>query len=103
MTNLGWDVLDNKKHLAQKISKKRERLIQTSSQVSKEENDLFVRLKEIRLGLAKKQGIPAFYIFFRQVFKEMSLQKQADFLNISGVGQAKLKAYGQIMLAAKIT
>ena len=103
VTNLGWDVLDNKKHVTQKISKKRERLIQTSSQVSKEENDLFVRLKEIRLGLAKKQGIPAFYIFSDKSLREMSLQKpetQADFLNISGVGQAKLKAYGQIMLAA---
>ncbi len=33
----------------------------------------------------------------------MALQKpktQAEFLNISGVGQAKLKSYGQIMLAA---
>ncbi len=63
---------------------------------------LFVRLKEIRLGLAKKQGIPAFYIFSDKSLREMSLQKpetQADFLNISGVGQAKLKAYGQIMLA----
>ncbi len=38
VTNLGWDVLDNKKHVTQKISKKRERLIQTSSQVSKEDN-----------------------------------------------------------------
>ena len=103
VTNLGWDVLDNKKRVTQKISKKRERLIQTSSQVSKEENDLFVRLKEIRLDLAKKQGIPAFYIFSDKSLREMSLQKpetQADFLNISGVGQAKLKAYGQIMLAA---
>jgi ATP-dependent DNA helicase RecQ len=103
VTNLGWDVLDNKKRVTQKISKKRERLIQTSSQVSKEENDLFVRLKEIRLDLAKKQGIPAFYIFSDKSLREMSLQKpetQADLLNISGVGQAKLKAYGQIMLAA---
>lgn len=103
VTNLGWDVLDNKKRVTQKISKKRERLIQTSSQVSKEENDLFVRLKEIRLGLAKKQGIPAFYIFSDKSLREMSLQKpetQADLLNISGVGQAKLKAYGQIMLVA---
>lgn len=33
----------------------------------------------------------------------MSLQKpqtQSEFLNISGVGQAKLKAYGQVMIMA---
>lgn len=103
VTNLGWDVLDNKKRVTQKISKKIEKLSQTYNQIPKEENDLFVRLKEVRLDLAKKQGIPAFYIFSDKSLREMALQKpktQAEFLNISGVGQAKLKAYGQIMLAA---
>ena len=103
VTNLGWDVLDNKKRVTQKISKKIEKLSQTYNQIPKEENDLFVRLKEVRLDLAKKQGIPAFYIFSDKSLREMALQKpktQAEFLNISGVGQAKLKFYGQIMLAA---
>lgn len=103
VTNLGWDVLDNKKRVTQKISKKIEKLSQTYNQILKEENDLFVRLKEVRLDLAKKQGIPAFYIFSDKSLREMALQKpktQAEFLNISGVGQAKLKSYGQIMLAA---
>jgi len=103
VTNLGWDVLDNKKRVTQKISKKIEKLSQTYNQIPKEENDLFVRLKEVRLDLAKKQGIPAFYIFSDKSLREMALQKpktKAEFLNISGVGQAKLKSYGQIMLAA---
>lgn len=103
VTNLGWDVLDNKKRVTQKISKKIEKLSQTYNQIPKEENDLFVRLKEVRLDLAKKQGIPTFYIFSDKSLREMALQKpktQAEFLNISGVGQAKLKSYGQIMLAA---
>lgn len=103
VTNLGWDVLDNKKRVTQKISKKIEKLSQTYNQIPKEENDLFVRLKEVRLDLAKKQGIPAFYIFSDKSLREMALQKpktKAEFLNISGVGQAKLKPYGQIMLAA---
>lgn len=103
VTNLEWDVLDNKKRVTQKISKKIEKLSQTYNQIPKEENDLFVRLKEVRLDLAKKQGIPAFYIFSDKSLREMALQKpktQAEFLNISGVGQAKLKSYGQIMLAA---
>lgn len=103
VTNLGWDVLDNKKRVTQKISKKIEKLSQTYNQIPKEENDLFVRLKEVRLDLAKKQGILAFYIFSDKSLREMALQKpktKAEFLNISGVGQAKLKSYGQIMLAA---
>ncbi|UWI46932.1 DNA helicase RecQ [Lactobacillus paragasseri] len=103
VTNLGWDVLDNKKRVTQKISKKIEKLSQTYNPIPKEENDLFVRLKEVRLDLAKKQGIPAFYIFSDKSLREMALQKpktKAEFLNISGVGQAKLKSYGQIMLAA---
>lgn len=60
VTNLGWDVLDNKKRVTQKISKKIEKLSQTYNQIPKEENDLFVRLKEVRLDLAKKLVSPVF-------------------------------------------
>ena len=63
MTNLGWDVLDNKKRVTQKISKKIEKLSQTYNQIPKEENDLFVRLKEVRLDLAKNRGYQLFISF----------------------------------------
>ncbi|HJE50106.1 MAG TPA: DNA helicase RecQ [Lactobacillus johnsonii] len=101
VTNLGWDVLDDKKQVSQKISKNIIKSIQLTNQISEKENNLFLRLKETRLELAKKQGIPAFYIFSDKSLRDMALQKpktKTDFLNISGVGQAKLKAYGQIML-----
>ncbi len=101
VTNLGWDVLDNKKQVSQKISKNVRKSIQLTNQISEKENNLFLRLKETRLELAKEQGIPAFYIFSDKSLRDMALQKpktKTDFLNISGVGQAKLKAYGQIML-----
>lgn len=101
VTNMGWDVLDNKTKVIQKVSKESKQTIQISNRALPEENDLFTRLKEVRLNLAKKQGIPAFYIFSDKSLREMSIQKpktKSDFLNISGVGQAKLKAYGQIML-----
>ncbi len=101
VTNLGWDVLDDKKQVSQKISKNIRKSIQLTNQISEKENNLFLRLKETRLELAKEQGIPAFYIFSDKSLRDMALQKpktKTDFLNISGVGQAKLKAYGQIML-----
>ena len=101
VTNLGWDVLDGKRRVTQKVAKKSNDSGQFSTQIYQEENGLFTKLKEVRLDLAKKQGIPAFYIFSDKSLREMSLQKpktKSDFLNISGVGQAKLKAYGQIML-----
>lgn len=102
VTNSGWDVLDDKKKVIQKTSKNTKTPKRITNSAEKE-NDLFMRLKEIRLSLAKKQGIPAFYIFSDKSLREMSLQKpqtQSEFLNISGVGQAKLKAYGQVMIMA---
>ena len=54
--------------------------------------------------LAECVEINTVKLFFSdKSLREMALQKpktKAEFLNISGVGQAKLKSYGQIMLAA---
>ncbi len=64
---------------------------------------LFDALRALRLDLARKKNIPPYVIFHDTTLKEMvstrpaSLEQMAQ---ISGIGAAKLKKYGQIFLDA---
>ncbi|MFC1754773.1 DNA helicase RecQ [Thermoproteota archaeon] len=65
------------------------------------EETLFEALREKRRELAKAQGIPPYIIFHDSVLLEIATkqpQNLEDFFAISGVGQAKLKRYGDIFL-----
>ena len=62
-----------------------------------EKSDLFMQLKKLRTHLAMDAGVPAYIIFSDAVLHEMAARKpvtDAEFLDISGVGNAKLKKYG---------
>lgn len=62
---------------------------------------LFIELRELRLKLADEQGVPAFVIFHDSTLQDMtrlrpdSLEKMRY---ISGVGEQKLKRYGDAFL-----
>lgn len=63
--------------------------------------ELFALLKEKRMDLARKQGIPPFIIFGDATLIEMSYyypQSKESLLNIHGVGRAKAKKYGEDFL-----
>jgi len=65
------------------------------------ENDLFDKLKAKRLEIAKSQNLPPYIIFHDRSLLEMIKTKPKtldDMRQISGVGEAKLKAYGKIFL-----
>ncbi|NMB31068.1 MAG: DNA helicase RecQ, partial [Lactobacillus sp.] len=98
VTNRGWDVLDGKAIVKRRISK-----IQKKKQIFDEDENvsLFDALREKRKELAKKQRVPAFMIFSDRSLHDMAKikpQNENDFLEVSGVGQAKLKKYGHTML-----
>ncbi len=62
---------------------------------------LFDRLRETRANLAKENNVPAYVIFHDKTLREMAAEKPASLdamLTISGVGEAKLKRYGQALL-----
>ncbi len=44
VTNLGWDVLDNKKQVSQKISKNVRKSIPITNKISGKENNLFFQI-----------------------------------------------------------
>ena len=63
--------------------------------------DLMMKLKELRLKIAREENVPAFVIFSDRTLREMSQKKpknEADFLRISGVGTVKLEKYGEKFL-----
>ncbi len=63
--------------------------------------ELFNKLKELRLGLAQEEKVPAFIIFSDAALKDMCSKMPAndgEFLEVSGVGRAKLERYGKEFL-----
>ncbi len=65
------------------------------------DKDLFALLRQRRKNLADEAGVPPYVIFSDKTLVEMSVyypQSKESLLTISGVGQAKLRRYGEIFL-----
>ena len=63
--------------------------------------DLFIKLKEVRTKLAKEKSVPPYIIFSDKSLLEMCIklpQTNESFLDINGVGQVKLESYGGYFL-----
>ena len=98
VTNRGWDVLDGKITVKRRIAK-----VQKKKQIfAQDENpDLYEALRKKRMELARKQRVPAFMIFSDRSLHDMAKikpQNEAEFLEVSGVGQAKMQKYGATMI-----
>jgi ATP-dependent DNA helicase RecQ len=62
----------------------------------------FERLRELRLELARKAGVPAYVVFNDRTLKEMVARRPTtrdELLEVSGVGPAKLERWGDAFLA----
>ena len=67
------------------------------------EEGLFANLKALRLQIATRERVPAFVIFSDAALYDMCNKLPIDdksFLNVSGVGEVKLKKYGSVFLKA---
>lgn len=75
----------------------------TSYTLEIEDEALMEDLKTLRKSLAEEQGVPPYFIFHDATLIEMVQYRPhnlEDFLQISGVGQAKLSRYGPAFLLA---
>ncbi len=64
---------------------------------------LFEELRELRRTIATEQEVPPYVIFHDKTLAAMAMHRPLDehaFLQISGVGQAKLDRYGEQFIAA---
>lgn len=65
------------------------------------DQDLFTRLRALRLELSKKEKVPPYIIFSDKTLTDMSAkapQTKEEMLNVSGVGEVKFKHYGEVFL-----
>ncbi len=65
------------------------------------DRDLFNNLKKLRLDISRKRNIPPFIVFSDASLIDMARLKpknKKDFLKIKGVGDKKLKQYGEIFI-----
>lgn len=62
------------------------------------DEDLFQKLRQTRAEIARKKGVPAYIVFGDKTLQDMAGKKPTnieDFADIYGVGDRKLKIYGQ--------
>ena len=68
-----------------------------------EQAELFERLRELRLSIAREQQVPPYLIFNNATLEDMCRKRPAsaeDLLEVSGVGEKKAERYGQAFLDA---
>ncbi|MDW8800568.1 DNA helicase RecQ [Clostridium sp. A1-XYC3] len=87
------EVLKGREKVFQRIQKRKVK--------AEKDNSLFVLLKEVRKSISEREMIPPYIIFADSTLREMSEYYPIDeeaMLNIKGVGEAKLKKYGEDFL-----
>jgi ATP-dependent DNA helicase RecQ len=64
---------------------------------------LFTSLKALRSSIAREEQVPAYVVFTDRTLAELAARKPrtaSGFLEVRGVGQAKLDKYGERFLSA---
>ncbi len=72
-----------------------------TSNLSNDDKDLLSKLTELNAAIAEKHGIPKYVVFNRSTLAEMAEKRPLDdtqFLMINGVGNVKLKTYGNAFI-----
>ena len=106
LTSKSKDVMLNGEKLIMKILKEQEVETKAAKQKATKQkvavnNELLKKLKELRFKLAQEKRIPAFVVFSDATLVDMCSKMPAneiEFLEVSGVGNKKLEAYGKEFL-----
>ena len=89
----GKDVLTGKVQVFRKVSV-------VTKQITKD-NPLFEQLRSLRMELAQEAGVPPFVVFSDKTLQDMISKMpvtEEEFLEVNGVGLAKLERYGEPFL-----
>ncbi|WP_248509775.1 DNA helicase RecQ [Sporosarcina sp. NCCP-2222] len=98
VTELGKDVLTGKIKVFRKGTVK-------SKQITKED-PLFNQLRALRMQLAQEAGVPPFVVFSDKSLRDMAAKmptSEEEFLEVNGVGTAKMERYGEAFIQEIIT
>lgn len=103
LTEKSKDILFSKiKFFARRVEYDTNKKYPRKELTSDVDQDLFERLRKVRLDLSKLRKVPPFIIFSDQSLRDMAVNKpknEEDFLKIKGVGEKKLIQYGDIFIA----
>ncbi|MFT5885152.1 MAG: ATP-dependent DNA helicase RecQ [Arcticibacterium sp.] len=108
LSDVSWQILkgERKIELSEFVSFEERKLLQEAATPKKKRGDLFKNelfdiLRNLRKTLADKKGVPPYVIFHDSSLLEMASVKpiiKSQMLAISGVGQEKMKKYGDLFL-----
>ncbi|PCJ95218.1 MAG: DNA helicase RecQ [Zetaproteobacteria bacterium] len=109
ITEQGMDFLKNEENIQLRLEPKTTtspsrgiRKAAPAISLDKEEDqELFVELKALRLSIAKEKNIPPYVVFHDKTLIDMAKNRPSTLEKMSlvpGVGQSKLKKYGQVFL-----
>lgn len=85
----------------QRTAPQKEQKAQQTTAQPQDDSALFEALRTLRRELADAEGVPAYVVFSDATLRDMAAKKPQDeqeFLDVSGVGEFKLKKYGKIFL-----
>ncbi len=77
-----------------------------ANELSPAQAALLEKLKALRLGLARERDVPAFVVFHDRSLEDMARrrpQTAAEFAEVHGVGEAKVREFAEPFLAAIAT
>ena len=108
ITDKGFAFLKKKQSIdlrkvSEKQKAKREKPARRTKPALEDEDDqeLYEKLKEARQLIAKKRRVPAYVIFHDKTLIELADKRPQSFeemLEINGIGESKLKKFGQTLL-----
>ena len=101
----GWDVLKGKE--TPRLLKPAQKEVKVSRVAADSwdgvDKGLFEALRKLRATIAGERRIPAYIVFSDAALRDMARQRPSTldaFLEVKGVGEAKCKQYGEVILAA---
>ncbi len=103
LTPLAKQVLFENRAVQLAVLQKVDSTTKKKAKKSTEKTGLFEKLRLLRQQLAKEEGVPAYVIFGDVSLKDMEAKlptNESEFLEVSGVGQAKLEKYAVPFLEA---
>ncbi len=99
LTARSAEIVRDRKTIEMKLQKEEQPPAQTKQKVYHDvDQTLFAKLKELRMQMAAEEHVPAYIIFTDATLRDMCAKlpvSDSQFLEVSGVGAAKLDKYGK--------
>lgn len=96
LTELGKEILMSSRTVMRKAARPIKTVVEAN-------DPLFETLRAVRKDIAEQEGVPPFVVFSDKTLRDMCMRRPKNseqFLEVSGVGEAKLEKYGRTFIQA---